>query len=48
MLIRDFYKHIKANCTSENYQNQNPKAMIVFAYFIDLDLIFLISKVKTI
>jgi integrase/recombinase XerD len=30
-IIRDFYEYMKANGTSENYQNQNLKAMIVFA-----------------
>ena len=34
MIIRDFYEYMKANGTSENYQNQNLKAMIVFANFL--------------
>jgi integrase/recombinase XerD len=33
-IIRDFYEYMKANGTSENYQNQNLKAMIVFAHFL--------------
>ena len=33
-IIRDFYEYMKANGTSENYQNQNLKAMIVFANFL--------------
>ena len=32
-IIKDFYEYMKANGTSENYQNQNLKAMIVFANF---------------
>jgi hypothetical protein len=30
-IIKDLYEYMKANGTSENYQNQNLKAMIVFA-----------------
>jgi hypothetical protein len=33
-VIKDFYEYMKANGTSENYQNQNLKAMIVFANFL--------------
>jgi integrase/recombinase XerD len=33
-IIKDFYEYMKANGTSENYQNQNLKAMIVFANFL--------------
>jgi hypothetical protein len=33
-ILRDFYEYMKANGTSENYQNQNLKAMIVFANFL--------------
>jgi hypothetical protein len=32
-IIRDFYEYMKTNGTSENYQNQNLKALIVFANF---------------
>ena len=34
MILRDFYEYMKANDTSENYQNQNLKALIVFANFL--------------
>jgi hypothetical protein len=33
-IIGEFYEYMKANGTSENYQNQNLKAMIVFANFL--------------
>jgi hypothetical protein len=46
MIIRAFYEYMKANGTSENYQNQNLKAMIVFANFLGTDVISLMSKVK--
>jgi|SRR5215204_2718423 len=36
-IIKDFYEYMKANGTSENYQNQNLKAMIVFADLIPLN-----------
>jgi hypothetical protein len=38
--LRDFYEYMKANGASENYQNQNLKAMIVFANFLGPDTIF--------
>ena len=44
-IIKDFYEYMKANGTSENYQNQNLKAMIVFANFLGPDTNFLTSKV---
>jgi integrase/recombinase XerD len=34
MIVGEFYEYMKANGTSENYQNQNLKAMIVFANFL--------------
>lgn len=39
-ILRDFYEYMKANGTSENYQNQNLNAMIVFATFLGPDTIF--------
>jgi hypothetical protein len=33
-IIREFYEYMKANGTSENYQNQNLKAIISFASFL--------------
>lgn len=39
-IIKDFYEYMKANGTSENYQNQNLKAMIVFANFLGPDTNF--------
>ena len=36
-ILRDFYEYLKANGTSENYQNHNLKAMIVFANFLGPD-----------
>jgi integrase/recombinase XerD len=38
--IRNFYEYMKGNDTSENYQNQNLKAMIVFANFLGPDTNF--------
>jgi integrase len=45
-ILRDFYEYMKANGTSENYQNQNLKAMIVFANFLGLDTNFFDIKSK--
>ena len=45
-IIRDFYEYMKANGTSENYQNQNLKAMIVFANFLGSDTNFFDIKTK--
>jgi hypothetical protein len=33
-IFQDFYEYMKSNGASENYQNQNLKAMIVFATFL--------------
>jgi integrase/recombinase XerD len=45
-IIKDFYEYMKANSTSENYQNQNLKAMIVFANFLGPDTSFFDIKSK--
>ncbi|MGI8832869.1 MAG: hypothetical protein ACR2IS_09565 [Nitrososphaeraceae archaeon] len=45
-IIKDFYEYMKANGTSENYQNQNIKAMIVFANYLGPDINFLDIKSK--
>ena len=45
-IIKDFYDYMKANGTSENYQNQNLKAMIVFANFLGSDTNFFDIKTK--
>jgi hypothetical protein len=45
-IIKDFYEYMKANGTSENYQNQNIKAMIVFANFLGPDTNFFDIKSK--
>ncbi len=34
-LIHGFHKYLKSNNTSESYQNQNIKALINFAKFLD-------------
>ena len=39
-IIKDFYEYMKDNGTSENYQNQNLKTMIVFANFLGQDTNF--------
>ena len=36
-IIRDFYEYMKANGTSENYQNQNLKAMICAHFFLKVE-----------
>ena len=36
-IIRDFYEYMKANGTSENYQNQNLKAMICAHIFLKVE-----------
>lgn len=46
-IIKDFYEYMKANGTSENYQNQNLKAMIVFANFLGPDNNFFDIKVNS-
>lgn len=45
-IIKDFYEYMKANGTSENYQNQNIKAMIVFANYLGSDINFLDIRSK--
>jgi hypothetical protein len=45
-ILRDFYEYLKANGTSENYQNQNLKAMIVFANFLGVNTNFFDIKNK--
>jgi hypothetical protein len=38
---------MKSNCNCENYQDQNLKAMIVFANFLGPDTTFLISLITS-
>lgn len=47
-LIYQFYLYLKSNNTSESYQNQNVKALINFARFLDPEMDFIsISKRDT-
>jgi hypothetical protein len=39
--ITEFYNYMKSIGTSKNYQNQNLKAIIVHAKFLDDEIIFL-------
>lgn len=45
-LIRDFYEYLKEIGTSENYQNQNVKQIIVFAKFLGIEKSFYDIKSK--
>jgi integrase/recombinase XerD len=45
-IIEDFYEYMKVNGTSENYQNQKLKAMIVFANFLGSNTNFFDIKTK--
>ena len=38
--ITEFYHYIKSIGTSENYQNQNLKAIIVYAKFLGIEITF--------
>lgn len=39
-LLKDFYRHMKDNGTSQNYQKGNLKAMVHFAEHLDLAISF--------
>ena len=39
-LLKDFYRHMKDNGTSQNYQKGNLKAMVHFAKHLDLAISF--------
>jgi integrase/recombinase XerD len=39
-VISEFYHYMKSIGTSENYQNQNLKAIIVYAKFLDPEITF--------
>ena len=41
-IISEFYQYMKSIGTSENYQNQNLKAIIVYAKFLGPELTFLL------
>jgi hypothetical protein len=45
-LVKEFYEFMKNYNTFEKYQNNNPKAIIAIAKFLDLFLSFFIQLLK--